>query len=143
MLAVFTYLFYIVITLSVNVILEVYADVRSPAVIWAIALFSLLSIPSGVLISIRAQFGEMLEDKREKAEQRRQNRAQFPMLKPAQQSAQFSAETRFNFPRKHAQKTLKVCACGCGESFYGRTDKLYLNNAHRMRALRAQENAHA
>lgn len=73
-LAVGTYAFYIVITLSVNVLLEVYAAVRSPAVIWAIGLFSLLSIPSGVLISIRAQFGEMLEDKREKAEQRRADR---------------------------------------------------------------------
>ena len=73
-LAVFTYAFYIVITLSVNVLLEVYAQDRDPAVIWAIGLFSLLSIPSGVLISIRAQFGEMLEDRREKAEQRRQER---------------------------------------------------------------------
>lgn len=73
-LAVGTYAFYIVITLSVNVLLEVYAAVRSPAVIWAIGLFSLLSIPSGVLISIRAQHGEMLEDKREKAEQRKAER---------------------------------------------------------------------
>jgi len=73
-LAVGTYAFYIVITLSVNVLLEVYAAVRSPAVIWAIGLFSLLSIPSGVLISIRAQFGEMLEDKREKAQQRKADR---------------------------------------------------------------------
>lgn len=75
-LAVSTYLFYIVVVLSVNVILEVYAGVRAPAVIWAIGLFSLLSIPSGVLISVRAQFGEMLEDKRLKAEQRRQERQQ-------------------------------------------------------------------
>ena len=73
-LAVATYAFYILITLSVNVLLEVYAGERAGAVIWAIALFSLLSIPSGVLISIRAQFGEMLEDKREKAEQRREER---------------------------------------------------------------------
>lgn len=73
-LAVGTYAFYIVLTLSVNVILEIAAKQRSGAVIWAIALFSLLSIPSGVLISIRAQFGEMLEDKREKAEQRKAER---------------------------------------------------------------------
>ncbi|MBK9207884.1 MAG: hypothetical protein IPL71_06125 [Anaerolineales bacterium] len=73
-LAVGTYTFYIVITLSVNVILEVYTKTRAPAVIWAIGLFSLLSFPSGVLISIRAQFGEMLEDKREKAEQRKAER---------------------------------------------------------------------
>jgi hypothetical protein len=73
-LAVITYAFYIIITLSVNVILEIYAATRAPAVIWAIGLFSLLSLPSGVLISIRAQFGEMLEDKREKAEERKAER---------------------------------------------------------------------
>lgn len=73
-LAVITYVFYIIITLSVNVILEIYAATRAPAVIWAIGLFSLLSLPSGVLISIRAQFGEMLEDKREKAEERKAER---------------------------------------------------------------------
>lgn len=75
-LAVGTYVFYIVITLSVNVILEIAAKQRTGAVIWAIALFSLLSIPSGVLISIRAQFGEMLEDKHERAVQRKQERQQ-------------------------------------------------------------------
>lgn len=75
-LAVGTYAFYILITLSVNVILEVYAQIRNPAVIWAIALFSLLSIPSGVLISIRAQFGEYLEGKREEREERKQERQQ-------------------------------------------------------------------
>jgi len=74
-LAVATYVFYILITLSVNVILEIYAATRAPAVIWAIGLFSLLSLPSGVLISVRAQFGEMLEDKREKAEVRKAERA--------------------------------------------------------------------
>ena len=73
-LAVGTYGFYILITLSVNVILEVAAAQRSGAVIWAIALFSLLSVPSGILISIRAQHGEMLETKREIAEQRRAER---------------------------------------------------------------------
>lgn len=73
-LAVSTYIFYVVIVLSVNVLLEVYAAVRNPAVIWAIGLFSLLSIPSGVLISIRAQFSEMLEDKRLKAQERKAER---------------------------------------------------------------------
>lgn len=92
-LAVSTYAFYILIVLSVNVILEVYAGVRAPAVIWAIGLFSLLSIPSGVLISVRAQFGEMLEDKRLKAEQRRQERKQMrrPWVQP--QPLPLSAET--------------------------------------------------
>ncbi len=75
-LSVSTYGFYILITLSVNVILEIYARQRDPAVIWAIGLFSLLSIPSGVLISIRAQFGEMLETKKEQAEARHNERKQ-------------------------------------------------------------------
>lgn len=73
-LALSTYVFYVLITLTVNVVLEVYAGVRASAVIWAIGLFSLLSLPSGVLISVRSQFGEMLEDKREKADQRKQER---------------------------------------------------------------------
>jgi hypothetical protein len=81
-LAVGTYAFYVITVLSVNVILEVYAKQRAPAVIWAIGLFSLLSIPSGVLISIRAQFGEMLETKRELAEQRRAERQ---AVRPGQQ----------------------------------------------------------
>jgi hypothetical protein len=75
-LATATYGFYIAIVLSVNVILEIYAKERAPAVIWAIGLFSMLSVPSGILISIRAQHGEMLEGKREQAEQRRTARMQ-------------------------------------------------------------------
>lgn len=90
-LAVTTYCFYILITLSVNVILEVYAGDRSPAVIWAIGLFSLLSLPSGVLISVRAQFGEMLEDKREKAEQKKQERLQLHGVVPV---ATFSKDVK-------------------------------------------------
>ena len=66
-----TYVFYILVVLSVNVLLEVYTGVRSPAVIWSIGLFSLLSLPSAVLISIRAQFSEMLEEKREKQAERK------------------------------------------------------------------------
>ena len=62
-LALGTYVFYLVVVLSVNVLLEVDAALRRPVIIWAIALFSLLSVPSGVLISIRSQFTEMLETK--------------------------------------------------------------------------------
>ena len=65
-LALFTYAFYIVIVLAVNVLLEVYSGTRSNAIILAIALFSLLSVPSGVLISIRSQYAEMLEERYEK-----------------------------------------------------------------------------
>lgn len=60
-LAVFVYISYIVIVLSVNVILEIVSNTRSGWVILTIGLFTLLSFPSGVLISIRAQYSEMLE----------------------------------------------------------------------------------
>lgn len=57
------YIFYIVIVIVVNVILEIVADTRGGFIITAIALFSLLSFPSGVLISIRTQYREMLDEK--------------------------------------------------------------------------------
>ena len=64
-LAIGTYIFYLVIVLAVNVILEIMAGTRSGWVIVSIALFSLLSVPSGVLISIRSQYTEMLEERAE------------------------------------------------------------------------------
>ena len=62
-LAVSIYVFYIVVVLVVNVILEWVAGARTGWIILAIALFSLLSFPSGVLISIRTQYAEMLEER--------------------------------------------------------------------------------
>jgi len=56
------YIFYVVIVLVVNVILEAVTKTRSGWVITAIALFSLLSFPSGVLISLRTQYADMLSD---------------------------------------------------------------------------------
>lgn len=79
-LAVGVYVFYIVIVLSVNVILEIVSGVRTGWVIFAIGLFSLLSFPSGVLISIRAQYTEMLEDRTERKAERR---GYSPNLRPA------------------------------------------------------------
>jgi hypothetical protein len=70
-LAIFTYVFYLVIVLSVNVLLLIESQSKTAAVIWAIGLFSLLSVPSGILISIRSQFGEMLEEKKEQQAARR------------------------------------------------------------------------
>ena len=70
-LAVFTYAFYLAIVLSVNVLLLIESQSKTSAVIWAIGLFSMLSVPSGILISIRSQFGEMLEEKKEQQEARR------------------------------------------------------------------------
>lgn len=63
------YVFYIVIVIVTNVILEIVADTRGGFIITAIGLFSLLSFPSGVLISIRTQYREMLDDKEEKKSQ--------------------------------------------------------------------------
>lgn len=66
------YVAYIVIVIVTNVILEIVADVRGGWIITAIGLFSLLSFPSGVLISIRTQYREMLDDKEEKRTQAQQ-----------------------------------------------------------------------
>jgi hypothetical protein len=62
-LAIGVYAFYLIIVLAVNVIGEVDQGTRSGAVILGIALFALLSVPSGVLISIRTQFKEMLDER--------------------------------------------------------------------------------
>ncbi len=79
-LAVGVYVFYIVIVLSVNVILEIVSGARTGWVIFSIGLFSLLSFPSGVLISIRAQYTEMLEDRTERKAERR---GYVPAARPA------------------------------------------------------------
>lgn len=60
-LAIFTYAFYMVIVLVVNVVLETVSKQRSAWVIVAIALFSLMGIPAGILVAIRATHREKLE----------------------------------------------------------------------------------
>lgn len=60
-LALGVYAFYIVVVLAVNVILEIVSGMRNGWVIVSIALFSMLSFPSGVLVAIRAQFREILD----------------------------------------------------------------------------------
>jgi hypothetical protein len=62
-LAMGVYVFYIVVVLVVNIILEIVDGSRNHWVIIAIGLFSLLSFPSGVLVSIRAQYRDFLEDR--------------------------------------------------------------------------------
>lgn len=59
-LAIFSYSFYLAIVLIVNVVLEIMAGQKDFWGILAIALFSLLGIPSGVLVAIRSQHQEML-----------------------------------------------------------------------------------
>jgi len=66
----FVYIFYLVVVLAVNVLLEWVDGSRSGYIILAIALFTMLSVPSGVLISIRAQYREILDER----EERRTNR---------------------------------------------------------------------
>lgn len=68
------YIVYIVIVIVTNVILEIVADMRGGWIITAIGLFSLLSFPSGVLISIRTQYRDMLDEKEERKEQARQSK---------------------------------------------------------------------
>lgn len=65
-LAISVYIFYIIVVMTVNVLLEVVDGTRDGTIILAIGLFSLLSFPSGVLVSIRSQYKEMLEERDEK-----------------------------------------------------------------------------
>jgi hypothetical protein len=69
------YGFYVVIVMLVNVIMEATSatgSTRSGWTILAIALFSLLSFPSGLLVALRTGFAEMLEEK-ESARHNNQN----------------------------------------------------------------------
>lgn len=100
-LAIVTYVFYLVIVLTVNVLLEFDASQRQPVIIIAIALFSLLSVPSGVLISIRSEYANILEERQERKAQR-----QAGGLAPIRE---FQQQT-------HAAALEKVCVV-CGTSF--------------------------
>lgn len=79
-LAIGVYGFYIVIVIMVNVILEAVSGERSPSVILTIALFTLLSVPSGVLIAIRAQYADVLESINNRY--KKQNSGQAPQPQP-------------------------------------------------------------
>lgn len=103
MLALATYIFYIVIVLSVNVILEMVSNQRGGWVIFSIGLFTLLSVPSGVLISIRAQYSEMLE---ERQASRRQTSA----------DAGFSKDVDGVHFGNGREKIEKICE-SCGKNF--------------------------
>lgn len=105
-LAIFTYAFYLVVVLSVNVLLEVEAEKREPVIILAIALFSLLSVPSGVLISIRSQYSEMLED--------REARRNPP--KQSSESLQF-VPMNLDVPFGEGREKLKKNCQSCGREF--------------------------
>ena len=104
-LAVAVYVFYIVVTLTVNVILEITTGKRSETVILAIGLFTLLSVPSGVLISIRAQYRETLEERNIRKQERHR-----PM------SVTYAKNTDFDMPGLHREKLIKTCP-GCGKTF--------------------------
>lgn len=77
-LVIATYVFYIVVVLSVNVILD-WGKIEASHE-WAIALFSLLSVPSGYLMSARAQHTELerkiADDNAKAAATRKENKQQ-------------------------------------------------------------------
>lgn len=108
-LAVIVYVFYIVIVLTVNVLLEVVTGQRSIAVIWAIGLFTLLSFPASVLIAVRAQFREQLEDRRERHGARNGKRIRDDGL----QLVPLNLDVPFGEGR---EKLTKTCA-SCGREF--------------------------
>lgn len=122
-LALGTYVFYLVIVLAVNVMLEVVSGVRTGAVIWAIALFSLMSVPSGVLISIRTQFSEMLEER----ENRRGGSVAGPVV-PAGPRA---------YPLDTSRPKIERVCPGCGKGFVTTfPNKLTCSDACRKRVSR-------
>ena len=89
-LAVMVYLFYIVVVILVNVILEIVANERNGWVITSIALFSLLSFPASVLVSIRYIHSDILEERAEAkaknkmiVEEKPVNQLQVRRIKPA------------------------------------------------------------
>ena len=71
-LALGVYVFYIIVTITLNVVLEIVDGSRGGWIIFSIGLFTLLSVPSGVLISIRSLYTEMLEERDEKKQERAQ-----------------------------------------------------------------------
>lgn len=72
---IFTYVFYLVVILLVNVVLDWQNGVNVYHII-AVGLLSLLSVPAGVLISVRAQHTErQIEAEREKERQRKMREA--------------------------------------------------------------------
>jgi hypothetical protein len=75
-LAIFAYSFYLIIVLVVNVVLEIIAGKQTFWGILAIGLFSLLGIPSGILVAIRSQHREVLEEKRAMKQQPKQEQSQ-------------------------------------------------------------------
>lgn len=59
--ALLSYLTYVLIVVVTNIVLEIVAGTRNGMVIFSISLFTLLSVPSGVLIAIRTQYSQVLE----------------------------------------------------------------------------------
>ena len=86
-LALGTYIFYLAVTMTVNVLLEVESGTRTPTVIWSIGLFSSLSVPSGVIISIRSIYREML-DERNAPKQQANNQPKQEQPKPPKEQKQ-------------------------------------------------------
>ena len=77
-LALGVYVFYLVVTITLNVVLEIVDGTREGWIIFSIGLFTLLSVPSGVLISIRSLYTEILAERLERKEERQQARGYGP-----------------------------------------------------------------
>lgn len=88
---IFTYVFYLTVVLSLNVILD-YVAGEQITKIWVVALFSTLSIPAGMLLSVQVVHTEwntnhnmLLAERKQERKERLQNKSE-PIL-------QISAET--------------------------------------------------
>lgn len=128
-LAIAVYVFYIIIVITVNVILEIVAAERGGWIILSIALFSLLSFPSGVLISIRTQYGEMLEDIDSRYSRRPGGTAQPPLQEP--QGGAFPKEKHASDYRDKITEMLEVEYSKSGQVLAPKqiTGRLKLNHA--------------
>lgn len=90
--AVFAYGFYLVITLTVNVVLEIVAGERTFWPIVAIALFSLLGVPSGILVAIRTTHREILDQRLQAKTQGKPTQQQPPKQQRPKYASDFQQE---------------------------------------------------
>jgi hypothetical protein len=91
-----TYVFYLVVILTVNVLLDATNGVRWENIV-AIGLFSLLSVPAGILISVRTQHSELLKELARTRYERRMNKPE-----PAERSRTVHEPERER-PSQHEQ----------------------------------------
>lgn len=102
-----SYGFYLFIIVMTNIMLEIVKGTRSGWEIAAIALFALMSIPGGLLVSKRAQYKDMLErraeQKRKTNETRKVNKEKKAVTPPDAKARQAYKEVLDEAPKPTVQ----------------------------------------